>query len=51
MKTIYPPPYHHNGFVETDTLGLIMCGYTLVVPTNQRVLKKLSQKRNINGHK
>ena len=21
MKTIYPPGYHHNGFVSTHTLG------------------------------
>ena len=21
MKTMYPPGYHHNGFVATDALG------------------------------
>ena len=38
MKTIYPPGYHHNGFVETNALGYIMYVYTLLVPMNQRVL-------------
>ena len=45
MKTMCPPGYHHSGFVATHALGHMMYGYTLLVPMNQRVLKKLS-----NGH-
>ena len=51
MKTMCPPGYHHNGFVATHALGHIMYGYTLLVPMNQRVLKKQSKERNISGHK
>ena len=25
MKTMFPPVYHHYGFVATHTLGHIMC--------------------------
>ena len=32
MKTIFPPGYHHNGFVATDALGHMIYGYTLLVP-------------------
>ena len=45
MKTICPPDYYHNGFVATHTLGLMMYGYTLLVPMKQRVLNKLRKKR------
>ena len=31
MKTMCPLGYHHNGFVETDALGFMMHGYTLLV--------------------
>ena len=51
MKTMSPPGYHHNGFVETHALGNAMYGYTWLVPMNQRVLNKLSKDRNISGHK
>ena len=47
MKRMYPPDYHHNGFVATHSLGHMMYGYTLLVPTNQRVLNKLSKEHNI----
>ena len=43
MKTVWPPSYHHNGFVSTHALGHMMDGYTLLVPMNQRVLKNLSK--------
>ena len=26
MKTMYPPGYHHNGFVATHALGHMMYG-------------------------
>ena len=29
MKKMYPPGYHHNGFVATHALGHMMYGYTL----------------------
>ena len=32
MKTIFPPGYHHNGFVATHALGHMIYGYTLLVP-------------------
>ena len=48
---MYPSGYHHNGFVVTHGLGHIVHGYTLLVPMNQRVLDKLSKKRNIRDHK
>ena len=51
MKTMCPPGYHHNGFVATHALGHMMCGYTLLVLMNQRVLNKQSKERNISGHK
>ena len=51
MKTMCPPGYHYNGFVATHALGHMMCGYTLLVPMNQRVLNKQSKERNISGHK
>ena len=51
MKTMYPPGYHHDGFVATHALGDMMYGYTLLVPMIQRVLNKKSKERNISGHK
>ena len=27
MKTMYPPGYHHNGFVATHVLGHMTYGY------------------------
>ena len=48
MKTMYPPGHHHEGFVATHALGHMMYVYTLLVPVNQRVLKKpTSQARSI----
>ena len=46
MKTLFPPGYHHNGFVATHAHGHMMYGYTLLVPVNQRVLNKQSKERN-----
>ena len=46
MKTMCPPGYHHNGFVETHALGHTMYGYTLLIPMKQRVLNKLSKEHN-----
>ena len=37
MKTMFPPIYHHNGPASTHALGLMMYGYTLLVPMNLRV--------------
>ena len=37
MKTMYPPGYHHNGFVATHALGHMMYGYTLLAPMNQTI--------------
>ena len=45
MKAMCPPGYHHNGFVATDALRHMVYGYTLLVPMNQRVLNKLSNKQ------
>ena len=50
IKTMCPPGYHHNGFVETDALGHMMYEYTLLVPMNQRVLNKLSKEHNVSDH-
>ena len=36
MKTISIPCYHHNSFVATHALGLMMNGYTFVVSMNQK---------------
>ena len=30
IKTIYPPGYHHNGFVETHALGHMMYGWEYI---------------------
>ena len=46
MKTMCCPGYHQNGFVATHVLEHEMHGYTLLVPMNQRVLKKPSKKHN-----
>ena len=51
IKTLCPPGYHHKGFMATHALGHMMYGYTLLVPMNQRVLRKLSKECNISGHK
>ena len=51
MKTMCPPGYHHNGFMATHALGRMVHGCTLLVPMNQRMLKKLSKDHNISGHK
>ena len=40
---MYPPSYHHNGFMGSHALGHMMYGYTLLVPINQKVLNKLSK--------
>ena len=47
MKTMYPPGYHHDGFVATHALGHMMYGYALLVPINQRVLNKLSKEHSL----
>ena len=44
MKTMCPPGYHHNSFLATHALVHIMYSYTLLVPMNQRVLKKPPKK-------
>ena len=31
MKTMYPPDYHHNGFLATHALGHMMYGVFLFV--------------------
>ena len=37
MKTMYPPGYHHNGFVATHALGHMMsCHKAIVVITDNR---------------
>ena len=46
-----PPGYHHTGFVATHALGHMMNSYTLLVPMNQRVVKKLGKEHNISGRK
>ena len=30
MKTMFPPSYHHNGFVATHALGHMMYGYIYI---------------------
>ena len=51
MKTMCPPGYHHNGFLATHGLGHMMYSYTLLVPMNQRVLKKTSKEGNKSGNR
>ena len=51
MRTMCPSGHHRSGFVATHTLRHVMYSYTLLVPTNQRVLKKPSKERNISSHK
>ena len=48
MKTICSPGYHHNGFVAIHALGHMIYGYPLLVPMNQRVIKKLGKEPNMN---
>ena len=43
MKAMCPPGYHHNGFLASHGLGHMMNNYKLLVPMNQRVLKKTSK--------
>ena len=31
MKTMYPPGYHHNGFVATHALGHMMYGLYIYI--------------------
>ena len=51
MKTMCPPGYQQNGIVTTQAVGHMTCGDTLLVPMNQRVVKKLNKERNISDHK
>ena len=51
MKTMCPPGYHHNSFLATHALVHIMYSYTLLVPMNQRVLKKPPKESNESGNK
>ena len=46
-----PLTYHYNGLVTTHALEHMMHGYTLLVPINQRLLKKPSKEYNMSGHK
>ena len=50
MKTTSPPGYQWLLW-ETHALGHMMYGYKLLVPKNQKLLKKLSKERNISIHK
>ena len=47
-KTMYPLSYHQsvNDLIITHALGHMMYGYTLLVPMNQRVLKKSCNDHN-----
>ena len=45
------PGYHRNGFMATRALGNMMYCSTMLVPMNQRVLKKLGKERKISVHK
>ena len=49
MKTMCYPDYHHNGFEATHALAHMEYGYTLLIPTRQRVLSTLSKDCNISG--
>ena len=51
MKTMCPPSYQQNGIVTTHAVGHMTCGNTLLVPMNQRVVKKLKKERNISDDK
>ena len=52
IKAMHTPGFHHNDFVATHhAFGHKTNGYTMLVPMNQRVLKKLSKERNIIVHK
>ena len=51
IKTMCPPGYRHNGFVETNALGHMMYNSTILVPMKQRVFNKLSKVHNISDHK
>ena len=46
MKTVCCPGYNYNVIVATHALGH-MYGYTLLVPKNQRVLKKLRKEHTL----
>ena len=47
---MFPPVYHHNGFVATHAVGHMLYGYTSLVPVNQRVLNKLSKECNVSQY-
>ena len=52
MKKMYPPDYHHNGFVGTHAIGHEMYGYTLLVPMNQRAqISRKQDERNVHAIK
>ena len=53
MKRVCSPGYHHNRFVVTQPLALMMYGCRLLEPMNQsqRVLNKVSKELNITGYK
>lgn len=38
MKIMYPPGYHHNGYLATHVHGHMIYSYTLVVSKSRRVL-------------
>ena len=39
MKTMYPPGYHHNGFVATHALGnMVYCCHKAIVVITERAL-------------
>ena len=50
-ETMCPPGHHHNGFVETQALGHVIYGYTLLVTMKRRVLSKLTRDHVISDHK
>ena len=41
--------YKYSNNMVTHALGHMMCGYTLLVPINQRVLIKSSKEENKTG--
>ena len=49
MKRMCLSGYHQNRFMATHALGHIMYGYTLLLPMNQGMPKKLFEERNISG--
>ena len=51
MKTVYPRGYQPNDFAATHTFGHMIYRFNLMVPVNQRVLRKLSKEHNVSGPK